>query len=152
VTAAIESPLDQEIVEQARREGETRTTPEEAHERIGSHGPEQHGEETMRHATVWIAVPAVAASARAAGAPETLPPRARLRIGTDPLRTPGNIRSFALSPGGRLVAAGVTRTPSPRITILDVPTGRRVKQLLAPENQQGWVETVAFSPDGTTLL
>jgi len=36
----------------------------------------------------------------------SLPPRARLRIGTDLLRTPGGIRSFALSPGGRLVAAG----------------------------------------------
>ena len=36
----------------------------------------------------------------------SLPPRALARIGTDLLRTPGNIRSFALSPGGRLIAAG----------------------------------------------
>ena len=82
----------------------------------------------------------------------SLPPRALARIGTDLLRTPGNIRSFALSPGGRLVAAGDLRAPSPRITIFDVRTGRRVKQLLAPENRPGWVETVAFSPDGMKLL
>jgi RNA polymerase sigma-70 factor (ECF subfamily) len=82
----------------------------------------------------------------------SLPPRALAQIGTDLLRTPGNIRSFALSPGGRLVAAGDLRAPSPRITIFDVKTGRRVKQLLAPENRQGWVETVAFSPDGRKLL
>jgi WD40 repeat protein len=75
-----------------------------------------------------------------------------MRIGTDLLRTPGNIRSFALSPGGRLVAAGDMRAPSPRITIFDVPTGRRVKQLVAPEDQQGWVETVVFSPDSAKLL
>src|SRR5262249_28832079 len=82
----------------------------------------------------------------------SLPPRAPARIGTALLRTTGNIRSFALSPGGRLVAAGDLRAPSPRITIFDVKTGRRVKQLLAPENRQGWVETVAFSPDGRKLL
>ena len=46
----------------------------------------------------------------------SLPPRALARIGTDLLRTPGNIRSFALSPGGRLIAAGDLRAPSPRIT------------------------------------
>ena len=63
----------------------------------------------------------------------SLPRRALLRIGTDDLRTPGTIRSFAISPGGRLVAAG--RPPSPRIpaiTIFDVQTGRRVKQLVGP--------------------
>ena len=92
--------------------------------------------------------PAVSDAARA-----SLPPHALLRIGTDLLRTPGNIRSFALSPGGRLVAAGDLRAPSPRITIFDVRTGRRVKQLVAPGNRPGgWVETVAFSPDGTKLL
>jgi RNA polymerase sigma factor (sigma-70 family) len=82
----------------------------------------------------------------------SLPPRALARIGTDLLRTPGNIRSFALSPGGQLVAAGDLFAPSPRITIFHVRTGRRVKQLLAPGNRPGWVETVAFSPDGMKLL
>ena len=76
--------------------------------------------------------PAVRDAARA-----SLPPRALVRIGTDLLRTPGNIRSFALSPGGRLVAAGDLHAPSPRITIFDVRTGRRVKQLVAPENRPG---------------
>ncbi len=110
------------------------------------------GEATMRHATVWIAALAIAASVRAADLPAPLPPRAMMRIGTDLLRTPGTIRSFALSSGGRLAAAGDLPAPSPRITIFDVQTGRRVKQLVAPGNQQGWVETVAFSPDGTKLL
>jgi RNA polymerase sigma-70 factor (ECF subfamily) len=84
----------------------------------------------------------------------SLPPRALARIGTDLLRTPGNIRSFALSPGGRLVAAGDLRAPSPRITIFDVQTGRRFKQFVAPGNRRGhgWVETAAFAPDGTKLL
>jgi WD40 repeat protein len=83
----------------------------------------------------------------------SLPPHGLLRIGTDLLRMPGNIRSFALSPGGRLVAAGDTRPPSPRITIFDGRTGRRVKQLVAPKDRPGgWVDTVAFSPDGTKLL
>jgi RNA polymerase sigma factor (sigma-70 family) len=83
----------------------------------------------------------------------SLPPHALARIGTDLLRTPGNIRSFALSPGGRLVAAGDLPGPSARITIFDVPTGRRVKRLVAPEDGgRGWVETVAFSPDATKLL
>ena len=67
----------------------------------------------------------------------SLPPRALVRIGTDLLRTPGNIRSFALSPGGQFVAAGDLLAPSPRITIFDVRTGRRVKQLLAPEKRHG---------------
>ena len=82
----------------------------------------------------------------------SLPPLALTRIGTDLLRTPGNIRSFALSPGGQLVAAGDLSAPSPRITVFDVRTGRRVKQLFAPEHRPGWVETVAFSPDGMKLL
>src|SRR5262249_50198647 len=84
----------------------------------------------------------------------SLPPRALARIGTDLLRTPGNIRSFALSPDGRLVAAGDLRAPSPRITIFDVQTGGQFKQFVAPGNPRGrgWVETAAFSPDGTKLL
>jgi RNA polymerase sigma factor (sigma-70 family) len=83
-----------------------------------------------------------------------LPPRALARIGTDLLRTPGNIRSFALSPGGRLVAAGDLRAPSARITIFDVPTGRSSGRFVAPGNGRGrgWVESAAFSPDGTMLL
>jgi WD40 repeat protein len=114
----------------------------------------------MTHVSGWIAALAVAAFAQTtdppgapAASPEPLPPRARLRIGTDLLRTPGNIRSFALSPDGRLVAAGDLNPPSPRITIFEVRTGRRSKQLVAPRHRQvGWVETVTFSPDGTKLL
>jgi WD40 repeat protein/beta-lactamase regulating signal transducer with metallopeptidase domain len=90
--------------------------------------------------------------AGANGRQTPLPLHALLRIGTDLMRAPGNIRSFALSPGGQLVAAGDLNAPSPRITIFDLRSGRRVKQLLAPENRPGWVETVAFSPDGTKLL
>jgi len=82
----------------------------------------------------------------------SLPPRALVRIGTDLLRVPGGIRSFALSPGGRLVAAGDLHAPSPRIMIFDVRTGRQAKQFVTPGNQGGWVETAAFSPDGTKLL
>jgi WD40 repeat protein len=84
--------------------------------------------------------------------PSPLPPRALLRIGTEKLRTRGNIRSFAISPGGRLVAAGDLYVPDPRVTIFDMQTGRRVKQLVAPEDEVSWVDEVAFSPDGTKLL
>jgi hypothetical protein len=115
----------------------------------------------MTHISSWIAALAVAAFAQTTdppGAPVSslaaLPPRALMRIGTDLLRAPGNIRSFAISPDGRLAAAGDLRAPSPRMTIFDVPTGRRVKQFVAPGNGRswGWVETAAFSPDGTKLL
>jgi RNA polymerase sigma factor (sigma-70 family) len=84
----------------------------------------------------------------------SLPPRALARIGTDLLRAPGGIRSFALSPGGRLVAVGDLHAPGARITIFDVQTGRRSKRFVAPGSQggRGWVETAAFSPDGTKLL
>ncbi len=84
--------------------------------------------------------------------PPSLPPRALLRIGTDDLRTPGNIRSLAISPGGQLVATGDLHAPGPRITIFDVASGRRIKQLVAPGEGPGWVETAEFSPDGTKLL
>ena len=46
-------------------------------------------------------------------AERSLPPRALARIGTDLLRTPGGIRSFALSPDGRFVAAGDLRAGVP---------------------------------------
>jgi WD40 repeat protein len=38
------------------------------------------------------------------------------------------------------------------VVIFDVGTGRRIKQLSAPGKQGGWVEAVAFSPDGTKLV
>ncbi len=81
-----------------------------------------------------------------------LPPRALLRIGTDDLRAPAYIRSFAISPSGGHVAAGDLYPPNTRVTFFDVQTGRRVKQLVGPGNRPGWVDTTTFSPDGTKLL
>ncbi len=82
----------------------------------------------------------------------TLPPRALVRIGTDAMRTTDFIRVVAFSPDGRLIAAADSNAPSPQVAIFDVRTGRRVKQLVAPGKKGGWVEAVAFSPDGTKLL
>ena len=60
--------------------------------------------------------------------------------------------SLAISPGGRLVAAGDIGGPNPQVTVFDVQTGRRIKKFVAPENWHSCVETAAFSPDGTKLL
>jgi WD40 repeat protein len=81
-----------------------------------------------------------------------LPPRALLQIGTNDLRTRDSIMALAFSPDGRLIAAADANAPSPRVTLFDVRTGQRVKQIVAPGNQRGWVTSVAFSPDGTKLL
>jgi WD40 repeat protein len=80
----------------------------------------------------------------------SLPPRALLRIGTDDLRVDNHITAFAFSPDGRLIAA--TDAVSRRAIIFDVRSGRAVKQLAAPGNHEGWMISVAFSPDGATLL
>jgi WD40 repeat protein len=85
-------------------------------------------------------------------AKQSLPPRALLRIGTDDLRIQSFINAIAFSPDGRHVAAAGPNTPSPRVVIFDIRTGRQVKQLIAPGTQEGWVESVAYSPDGTKLL
>jgi WD40 repeat protein len=82
----------------------------------------------------------------------SLPPRALARIGTDDLRTYGFFMSLAFSPDGRLVAASGANGPSPEVAIFDVRTGRRVKRLVAPGDARGWVQSMAFSPDGARLL
>src|SRR5262249_34991487 len=82
----------------------------------------------------------------------SLPPRALLRIGTSDLRTQNPIMAIAFAPDGRLIGAADANAPSPRVAIFDVRSGRQDHSLVAPRNQQGWVESVAFAPDGTKLL
>jgi WD40 repeat protein len=82
----------------------------------------------------------------------SLPPRALLRIGTTDLRTQDDIRPLAFSPDGRLIACADIHAPSPWATIFEVQTGRRIKQLIAPGDTPGCVESLAFSPDGSILL
>jgi WD40 repeat protein len=82
-----------------------------------------------------------------------LPPRALVRIGTDNLRSRGSfITGIALSPDGRLVAAGEANAPVPRISLFDVRTGRLAKLISPAQQYHGWVQCVAFSPDGTKLV
>jgi WD40 repeat protein len=81
-----------------------------------------------------------------------LPTRALLRIGSDDLRTESFISAIAFSPDGCLVAAADTNTPIPQVVIFNVRTGRQVKKLVAPGNQAVWVNSVAFSPDGTKVV
>ena len=79
------------------------------------------------------------------------PPRALLRIGTDDLRMNDRITALAFSADGRHLAAA-SADQGPLVEIFDVRTGRLVNQLVAPGNARGWVESVAYSPDGTKLL
>ena len=81
-----------------------------------------------------------------------LPPRALLRIGTNDLRTSGSIRAFAFSPDGRFIAAPDLLANDSRVVIWDVQSGRKVKQIVAPGKVQQYIESLAFSPDGTKLL
>ena len=60
--------------------------------------------------------------------------------------------ALAFSPDGRLVAAWDANSPSPRVAIFDVRTGRQVKRLVAPGDARGSVLSLAFSPDGSRLL
>ncbi len=81
-----------------------------------------------------------------------LPRRALLQLGTDDLRMTQSITAVAFSPDGRLAAAADANASSPRIAIFDVRTGRRARHLVAPAGQPGWVESIAFSPDGAKIL
>ncbi len=82
----------------------------------------------------------------------SLPPRALFRIGTTDLRTQDNISPIAFSPDGRFIAAADFHAASPCASIFDVRSGRRVAQLIVPGGKRSWVESLAFSPDGTKLL
>ena len=81
----------------------------------------------------------------------SLPRRALLRIGTDELRTPNHIRAIAFSPDGRFLAAATQhRVPGSRSSKYG-PAGRS-SRLVLPGNEAGWVESIAFAPDGRELL
>ena len=82
----------------------------------------------------------------------SLPARALVRIGSDELRTTDPFPAYAFAPDCRLIAVADDNSPSPQIAIFDVQSGRRVRKLIAPGNQQGWIGSVAFSPDGTKLF
>ena len=62
------------------------------------------------------------------------------------------ISSLCVRPDCRLIAVADDNSPSPQIAIFDVQSGRRVRKLITPGNQQGWIGSVAFSPDGTKLF
>ncbi len=81
-----------------------------------------------------------------------LPPRALSRIGTDDLRIRNSfITSIAFSPDGLLIAAAEANSPVPRISLFDARTGRLARWISPPDRPVGWVQCVAFSPDGTKL-
>jgi WD40 repeat protein len=61
---------------------------------------------------------------------------------------------FAISPDGRLAAVARNSpdpaNPSAALTVLDLTTGRR--RALAPLPAQGWIVSVAFTPDGRRII
>ena len=81
-----------------------------------------------------------------------LPPRALSRIGTDDLRIRNSfITGIAFSPDGRLIAAAEANAPVPRVSLFDARTGRLARWISPPDRPHGWVQCVAFSPDGSKL-
>ncbi|MEO3867356.1 WD40 repeat domain-containing protein [Nonomuraea sp. B12E4] len=75
-------------------------------------------------------------------------PQVHLQLGTPmPART-----TVALSPGGRILAAGVAREKDPAIQLWDVATQRPLGPPLRPEGARWSVTSIEFSPDGRTML
>ena len=82
-----------------------------------------------------------------------LPARALLRIGTDNLRTGVIPAEIVFSPDGKLVASPVAcRGGLPEVFLFGVRGGRLIKRLRAPDRPPGFVQCLAFSPDGSKLL
>jgi WD40 repeat protein len=75
---------------------------------------------------------------------DPLPDGARARLGTVRFRTPTFMNTAALSPDGKVLAAGNYQS----IVLFEAATGRQVRQL--GTNPMG-ANTLTFSPDGKTL-
>jgi hypothetical protein len=75
-------------------------------------------------------------------------------------RRPGaRITAHTFSPDGRLLAVGTGDPPGKRkgdsvgtVTIFEVATGKVVRQSNPPRTEVGYVNAIAFGPDGKTLL
>ncbi|HKB42046.1 MAG TPA: sigma-70 family RNA polymerase sigma factor, partial [Gemmataceae bacterium] len=77
---------------------------------------------------------------------DPLPPGAVGRLGTVRFRHASCVRAFALSPNGKILAAGEMSDHA--ITLWDAETGKQMRRL---EGHTGEVSALAFTPDGKTL-
>ena len=81
-----------------------------------------------------------------------LPARALLRIGADTLRT-GALPTFAFSPDSKIIAAPDTwQRGAPEISFFEIPGGLRIRRIHAADPPPAFVQSLAFSADGTRLL
>jgi WD40 repeat protein len=78
---------------------------------------------------------------------DPLPPGARARLGTVRFRHGGNIRQYAFSLDGKVLAAASNDSKN-QVSLWDVATGRELRCL---ERATTGMEGLAFSPDGKIL-
>jgi WD40 repeat protein len=79
---------------------------------------------------------------------DPLPPGALARLGSARLRCEGGRAALAFAPDGQTLALGTAGNEGTAIRLIDLATGKELRRI---RDYEGWIERLAFSPDGKLL-